>query len=81
MRRVIRLAVLASALFTALPTPAQEAPGAGPDGRVPVGTIVALRRPITEAKDLSAESRRSTGSTSGGVSPAFLTTSCSGKVM
>jgi membrane fusion protein, multidrug efflux system len=51
MRRVIRLAVLASALFTALPTPAQEAPGAGRDGTVPVGTIVALRRPVTEAKD------------------------------
>jgi membrane fusion protein, multidrug efflux system len=52
MRRVIRLAVLASALFTALPALAVEAPpGTIPDGPVPVGTIVALRRPITEAKD------------------------------
>jgi hypothetical protein len=51
MRREIRLAVLASALSTALPIWAQQAPGTGRDGPVPVGTIVALRRPVTEAKD------------------------------
>jgi membrane fusion protein (multidrug efflux system) len=51
MRSVIGLAVLASALSIALPTLAQEAPGTGRTGPVPVGTIVALRRPVTEAKD------------------------------
>jgi membrane fusion protein (multidrug efflux system) len=51
MQSVIGLAVLASALSIALPTLAQEAPGTGRDGPVPVGTIVALRRPVTEATD------------------------------
>jgi membrane fusion protein, multidrug efflux system len=51
MRLVICLAVLASALFTTLPTLAQEPPGTGHDLPVPVGTIIALRRPIIEAKD------------------------------
>jgi membrane fusion protein, multidrug efflux system len=50
MRHVIRLAVLASALSTALSASAVEA--SGPiGGPVPVGTIAALPHPVADAKD------------------------------